>query len=180
MFAFSRLRNSRVLESRHIEACSDDSGSARVDGVGTSLARAVGRSEGQRPGVAVRACGRPRRAPRGWLSPAPKRCETSDPCCAETPVSLEFRPACDQACASRPRVPATQQRDHGLRRSGLVAVRVRRYRTQAPARQQTKWWRQGPAECVYTPALRYRAATEALPTQLSGPGKSTVPAAGAM
>ena len=32
------------LESRQIAACSDDSASAKVDGVGTSLAGAVGRS----------------------------------------------------------------------------------------------------------------------------------------
>ena len=139
-----------------------------------------GQSEGQRPGAVVCARGRPRRTPRGWLSPVPKRRETSDPYCAKTPASLASRPACNQACARRPRVPAPEQRDHGLRRSGFVAARVRRYRTQAPTRQQAQWWRQGPAKCVYTPALWYRTVTEALPTQLSGPGKSTVPAAGAM
>ena len=44
MLACRRPRNSRVLESRQIAACSDDSASAKVDGVGTSLAGAVGRS----------------------------------------------------------------------------------------------------------------------------------------
>ena len=61
-----------------------------------------------------------------------------------------------------------------------MAARVRRYRTQAPVRKKAQWWRQGSTECVCNPALRYRTATEALPTQLSGPGKPTVPAAGAM
>ena len=139
-----------------------------------------GQSEGQRPGAVVHARGWPRRTPRGWLSPAPKRRETSDPCRAETPTSIASRPACDQAYVRRPRVPAPEQRDHVLGRSGFMAARVRRYRTQTPARQQAQWWRQGPAECVYTPALRYRKAAEAFPTQLSGPGKWTVPAAGAM
>ena len=139
-----------------------------------------GRSESQRPGAVVHARGTPRGTPRGWLSPAPKRRETSNPCCAETPASLASRPACDQAYVRRPYVPVPEQRDHGLVRSGFVAVRVRRYQTQASARQQAQWWRQGPAECICTPALRHRAATEALPTQLSGPGQSTVPAAGAM
>ena len=41
MLACSRPQNSRVLESRHIAACSDDSTSATVDGVGTSLAGVV-------------------------------------------------------------------------------------------------------------------------------------------
>ena len=44
VLACRRLRNSRVLESRQIAACSDDSVSPKVDGVGTSLAGAVGRS----------------------------------------------------------------------------------------------------------------------------------------
>ena len=44
MLACRRPRNSLVLESRQIAACSDDSASAKVDGVGTSLAGAVGRS----------------------------------------------------------------------------------------------------------------------------------------
>ena len=131
VLACSRPRNSRVLESRRIAACSDDSASATVDGVGTSLAGTVG----QRPGAAVHARGRPCRTPRGWLSLTPKRRETSGPCCAETPALLAFRPACDQACARRPRVPAPEQRDHGLRRSGFVAARAWRYPTQAPAQQ---------------------------------------------
>ena len=41
MLACSRPRNSRVLESHHIAACSDDSALAMVDGVGTLLAGAV-------------------------------------------------------------------------------------------------------------------------------------------
>ena len=40
----SRPRNYRVLEPRHISACSDDSASETVGGIGTSLAGAVGRS----------------------------------------------------------------------------------------------------------------------------------------
>ena len=116
------------------------------------------KSEGQRPGAVVHARGRPRRTPRGWLSPAPKRRETSDSCCAETPASLASRPVYDQAYVRRPRAPAPEQRDHVLRRSGFVAPRVRRYRTQAPARQQAQWWRQGPAKGIYTPTLRYRPA----------------------
>ena len=44
VLACSRPRNSRVLESRNIAACSDGSSSATVEGVGTTLARAVGRS----------------------------------------------------------------------------------------------------------------------------------------
>ena len=95
-------------------------------------------------------------------------------------ASPASRPACDQAYVRRPHVPAPEQRDHELGRLGFVAAQVRRDRTQAPARQRAQWWRQGSAECICTPALRYRTATEALPTQLSGPGKSTVPAAGAM
>ena len=42
MLVCSRPRNSRVLEPCHISACSDDSASAMVDGIGTSLAGAVG------------------------------------------------------------------------------------------------------------------------------------------
>ena len=37
----------------------------------------------------------------------------------------------------------------------------------------------GSAQCVHSPACRYRTATGAFPTQPTGPGKSTVPAAGA-
>ena len=44
MWACSRPRNSRALEPRHILACSDDSASVTIDGVGRSLAGAVGRS----------------------------------------------------------------------------------------------------------------------------------------
>ena len=44
VWACSRPLNSRALRPRHISACSDDSASAMVDGVGRSLAGAVGRS----------------------------------------------------------------------------------------------------------------------------------------
>ena len=44
VLACSRPRNSHVLEPRHIAACFDDSALVMVDGIGTSLAGAVGRS----------------------------------------------------------------------------------------------------------------------------------------
>ena len=97
MLACSRPRNFRVLELRHIAAYSDESASATVDEVGTSLAVANARE-------------RPRRTLLGWLSPAPKRRETLNPYCAETPASLACRPACDQVCGRRPHVPAPEQR----------------------------------------------------------------------
>ena len=43
-WAWSRPRNSCALEPHHISPCPDDSASATVDGVGRSLAGAVGRS----------------------------------------------------------------------------------------------------------------------------------------
>ena len=137
-------------------------------------------SEGQRSGAVVHARGRPHRTPRGWLSPTPKRRETLDPRCADNPASLASRPACDQAYVCPPHLQVSEQRDHGLGRSGFVAARMRCYRTQAPARQRAQWWRQGPAEYICTPACWYGTVADALPTQRSGPGKSTVPVAGAM